>query len=914
MRVLRPARAGPPDLTGMMKKDEEQNLRRKVVLSKSLLDWIDFAGALPESQLRRNIKVMGIFGKDSPERGIGEDINNFVRTEIFPMETIGSDKLKIKVYYSAFDNTLFLLLNGADYTNSLLEVFSNEKSNGKTFFEKMRESEDMHCRSMYFMFLTCHFLVFLEPSSRLDLGTFRSLRRLNALRLNTRSKVQKKLESLDFGSDFDGRLAVPRLLFGFLRNTVRSDLGSSRRREIYEKLEESLDLQLSSLLKSFGLTEAGSKSLCQLNEKLPVVHLINPASIKRDILAEVFESCLPNSTFKPAKVASSSFSRFLDDNFKSLGGNLPTLQQVVSLFDCLKFVLDPKEFPIDITFSTPELKFAEKAVEDHMLHAVTLYEKGNEEDTGHLVGGTKKVRSKAEHDQLAVAYLKAVSVGDVDKELARLRDNCDLLWEQGGFRGCEQKSLTGALCALPMHPCIGDATTVEEKWLLHTSKKTLLSTCACGYSQALRSDPFTVKEANCDFFELTRAFTCCKRLQRFHFTVFRDDDEDKEDWSNWAGPKSNSLIDEKAILIERRIHRKSHFEDFSGADNSTEEEDEDSDDDASPNSAEEMENHRTCSRSSEEQDVTMTKKGSYLDEEDNAEGPNSAANNVRVEPSSRSSAIEFAQRLKKLESSPKKGEYFDGVPNTVTSGRLPLFPSWILTCIGASRLYSHSTGLRRMPNFKIGGEYLTPVVVHLQVDMIHWNRDLDALQNVDDYGNEVIGKQKFVRRRQTGDEIARVKLFVGFEYECLRGHRFFVNHQGEPLIFPRGSHYARERDSERKCNTEMLMADLPIRRPCTCKKLPLQVAQLSKVHVVTPKAPVVVTLQPTVEISEHQGQYVTGQEPLKLERAKYYILQLPTVYNGPSGTWTIEKNNENIGVWKGNAFQVSYEPISYSYW
>ncbi|KIH57410.1 hypothetical protein ANCDUO_12398, partial [Ancylostoma duodenale] len=89
----------------------------------------------------------------------------------------------------------------------------------------------------------------------------------------------------------------------------------------------------------------------------------------------------------------------------------------------------------------------------------------------------------------------------------------------------------------------------------------------------------------------------------------------------------------------------------------------------------------------------------------------------------------------------------------------------------------------------------------------------------------------------------------------------------------------------RESDDEFLHRDFPLRRQCTCRKLPVQTAQLMRVHVVTPKAPITVTIQPAVELPGQEGYFGTGEGPLQLSWARYYILQLPFIYSGPSGVW-----------------------------
>ena len=50
----------------------------------------------------------------------------------------------------------------------------------------------------------------------------------------------------------------------------------------------------------------------------------------------------------------------------------------------------------------------------------------------------------------------------------------------------------------------------------------------------------------------------------------------------------------------------------------------------------------------------------------------------------------------------------------------------------------------------------------------------------------------------------------------------------------------------------LLQTDLPIWMPCPCRKEPRTSAQLMRIHVLTPKAPVSVLLQPRIQMSIEQ--------------------------------------------------------------
>lgn len=70
---------------------------------------------------------------------------------------------------------------------------------------------------------------------------------------------------------------------------------------------------------------------------------------------------------------------------------------------------------------------------------------------------------------------------------------------------------------------------------------------------------------------------------------------------------------------------------------------------------------------------------------------------------------------------------------------------------------------------------------------------------------------------------------------------------------------------------------MPIYFPCACRGGKL--AQLMRLHVVTPKAPVYCTLSPKVQPASGSQVFVsTLNGPIKLTQSAYWIMRLPYVY------------------------------------
>ncbi|PIO66104.1 hypothetical protein TELCIR_12194 [Teladorsagia circumcincta] len=170
-----------------------------------------------------------------------------------------------------------------------------------------------------------------------------------------------------------------------------------------------------------------------------------------------------------------------------------------------------------------------------------------------------------------------------------------------------------------VHPAVGDASVDPSAWEMHSNDITYLSTCSCGRRQAVRRDPFTLKEANYDFYFENKVFSCCAGLEKHVFAVLEDDDTDVEkglwpvndNWDEGEGGGSNPLFPVTAAMSrDRQNSAEDHHpvvvdeEEGTGSDTG-----EDSVSNAEPEPIE------SSSQSSQDDDVHYRNTRSYLDDE-----------------------------------------------------------------------------------------------------------------------------------------------------------------------------------------------------------------------------------------------------------------------------------------------------------
>nr|CAH7763212.1 unnamed protein product [Callosobruchus chinensis] len=211
---------------------------------------------------------------------------------------------------------------------------------------------------------------------------------------------------------------------------------------------------------------------------------------------------------------------------------------------------------------------------------------------------------------------------------------------------------------------------------------------------------------------------------------------------------------------------------------------------------------------------------------------------------------------------PSTVEFLPGMLTlTSPTGLLPEFQSWSLVCLGASSLYSHNLGLSEShhPGFLSSTNYLLPW------DVTVYPNSKQNWPHVSKYA--IRGR----RGRQTGSMPQfTVKVFIGVEYECSLGHRFMLAAPDRILKATPGSIV---KDTGHK----IAESDLPLYYPCPCRGGKL--AQLMRLHVVTPKAPVNCTLNPKVQPAAGSPIFVSTLDgPIKLTQSAYWIMRLPYVY------------------------------------
>ncbi|XP_053664642.1 nonsense-mediated mRNA decay factor SMG8 [Anopheles marshallii] len=480
---------------------------------------------------------------------------------------------------------------------------------------------------------------------------------------------------------------------------------------------------------------------------------------------------------------------------------------------------------------------------------------------------------------------------ELKPSIDRLKEYCNAIW-QSGKQQCEYPSLRANPCVLGMHKTIDPAE--------HSSGVIYVSSCNCGRTQGHREDPYTIRQANYEFYQIiAKSCSNCNRLDRVQFPVFEPSISDfraaefiNKNFSNLmsfdstgrtasdVGPSIRPIPGHSPFLSGSQRSQNSSASLSFNIGSDVEEDDE------GENIIKKENDRRTRQREQNPCDGTkemvQTDMRNSDDEEDYKEldTKNVEMNEIVIKlgklkhTDSSSGETEHPAGPARI---PSTTEYLPGMLHSASPvGLLPRFPSWSLVCLGSSSIYTHNTGLPEhvQSGFLSGSNFLLPWDVSVRLEHAQcWAASYEKIRNRKK-GNQHSSKNYEQNKTFT------LKIFVGVEYECLRGHRFIMN--APDSILRCGSEIVRDSGSK------VVFNDMPIYFPCPCRNTINNTAQLMRVHIITPKAPVNVIIDPKVKLFQNNMQnsitFTTGlTEPIKLTQSSYWILRLPFVYEGESG-------------------------------
>ncbi|KFD68919.1 hypothetical protein M514_08277, partial [Trichuris suis] len=775
-----------------------------------------------------------------------------------------------------------------------------EFSPDKNFQSNWPALEREYMLSLFFLLSLSHLVLFICPTAEFDTNYVKKFRNMQWLRERLSTSIadiirnnapnMKKWRS-------NARLASPRVLFCLMRppTFLRPDGTVEAKRSTYRRMEGCLENLIHDILQSSEVIKVPlSNSIISLPEKEAFVYVMPPDEQPKNIAAVLVTQMIsdgnPDPTFCCADNRSDSHDAEVP--FNTLG---TFLGNHISAVLCNKSPKDAGLFP-NFVFERPNLEAFVKVAT--VLHNYLIVDYENNDEIGNFFSYldidtalSKKLCSYAlslaeeiylkelppfylrvEHESRllqATQFLSYEARGClVEEALAKLKSSCEEVW-RNGRQQCEAVSMCGNPCSLQLHRAPGEEEDNSLPVLAHDSKVAFLGTCNGGHSQSIRHDPFDLRTANYSFYEENPDFTCCRFSNRsqdyksgrpFAAASFEEENESlnvsgsQERPASALSNRSASESEEEKEVVQPTV--------------SPSEGDKVQESDQ-PNVTTPIESviSAICRSSSSE--------GSESENDDDINGK--PLGDVAGEKLDDSAFLGI--NLGNFENEqPGENEEevktYVGVPNnTIQHGMQPEFPSYAIVCVGSSSKYTHSRGLRDQPNFSHGSQYLLRWDVDVSVDGDKWQEW--QIKTGTFYARGAPLKKSFHKKRGV-ECIARVKVFVGYEYECMRGHRFMLR---SPVSMLKHSGVGGPKEKAEN----IVQEDMPLWFPCSCRGTkPFLLGLLTRIHVVTPKAPVHVCVNPRIQPDTTQDLvFMIGLH--KLGPSKYWIVRLPFIYHNPGG-------------------------------
>nr|CAD7262909.1 unnamed protein product [Timema shepardi] len=874
------------------------------------------------------------------------------QTSLLDDPTVDPEMLcDIEGYYDTKQKVIYLHLRGVFDVHTLVKTFDqvSKDLDEKGYLCVWAEIKHKYARALMFLFIVSHVLVLSHPTHSFDISYIYLFRALDATRQKVQNSVMDQLRSV-VGIPKEwisaGRPCAPRVLFLFetcpapfrdvpdgdkskvmdmLRNAGATNKSQAAGKPSIKKLEHSLEDQIYRILrKSRVVTNNSSNSLFAIPANQEFVFVNTKVDPTRDRLSHMINSLVnfckdPNSD--PVRNRNDS----LEDSLLGLhpdshGHNFRNfLQQHIDQGFHKGFDDNVGRHALPSYFEVPQASlwfdvagklFSLFMTEGKLKQGLTTLRNLLDTDLKFSEGRCGKVLPLATasyQENLPPHYTRdyherklahAVSVFAVhargplfEQYVTQLERECDRHWKNGR-QMCEVLSLTGNPCTNPLHrgggegagggELQGEAKNADDDldeesrdltqlpMMEHSSGVRYVAACNCGRKQGPREDPFTVRGANYEYYQLLAEDCGCCDLETIRFPVFQPSTQDF---------KAAQLFSN----INKTVRKDSTSRCADGRD---------------LNINTPQGNTQVFSLAG------FVSGGSDLH-------PEEAVSRLSLQPPKEQDGHEIVIQVSDADSDsgkdddccvctdkallrqPSTTEYLPGMLHADSpSGLLPQFPSWSLICLGPSSLYSHNLGLQDQQQAGLlgGSAYLLPwdVTVRLQHHSKErgnsWPAVGDQFRHKQAPGQHTILRG---RKTKTGNKDLSefvVKIFIGVEYECPRGHRFMCS-APDKVLKTTGSGLVKDNGNK------VTGSDMPLYFPCPCRNAKPLVAQLMRIHVVTPKAPIHVTLNPKVQPAPAPCPvFITGfEQPIRLSQSAYWVLRLPYVYVGDHGPYVTPK-------------------------
>ncbi|KAL2714327.1 nonsense-mediated mRNA decay factor SMG8 isoform X3 [Vespula squamosa] len=891
------------------------------------------------SHTNKKVVIVSVFGKSQYRmKGCKTDmLSSILQVDLLNEPTVDETSMcEIEGYHNVKDKTVYLHLRGFLDSHTLLSEYDRfvEKQDCKDFLSVWAHMRHKYARALLVLFHISHVIILTHPTHTFDYSYIHLFRAMDIVRQKISPQLSDVLSSISsIPKDWisNARPCSPRVLFYFESCPIPMALQDADNGGNIKKLEHSLEDQIYHVLrKNRIVTNISSNSLFAIPANQEFVYVHNGPTESRDILGymmkKLIQSCKVSSGGSTSRSLASldtnletddteietrSFKSFLQQHINLAFGrgfddnvgrhSVPAYFEVATKFILIITIIVFMETQIPslslfCNVANKILEYFIKGTDKDLLSLHSLLDT----DVKFSKSRCSKVLpralqtyqenlpqhyTRAYHESKlahAMAVFEMHARGPLFEEFSeKLQAECDKHWRTGR-QMCEVLSLTGNPCTNPIHKGGSEGAGGGEQLepggdnrhrifpiyselpiMEHCSGVRYICACNCGRCQGPREDPFSLRQANYDYFQMLAKQCGCAQLESIQFPIFQPSTHNFRAAQLFSGTKRKDSLSRTNLSTPQGQTQPCSL----GVENTLND------------------------------DITAYESGapSPLKSDPTEEDVPRLSNKTSLTPSDgHKVVIEVSDdaentKEKSLVRQPSTTEYLPGMLHTESpAGLLPQFSSWSLVCLGPSSLYSHNLGLQHQAGVLPTSAFLLPWDVTVRLE--HQKERGSLWPTINDHGvhgycprgknfqnlNTIRG-----RKSKSGKEFV-VKIFVGVEYECPRGHRFMASAPDKVL---KATGNGIVKDSGNKVTSST--TDMPLYFPCPCRQTQPLIAQLMRIHVVTPKAPVHVTLNPRVQPGPPPCPiFVTGcEEPIKLSQSAYWVLRLPYVYMGEKGPY-----------------------------
>ncbi|XP_005748387.1 protein SMG8 [Pundamilia nyererei] len=872
--------------------------------------------------------VVGIFGKSNMQPGALKEslINTLADKHLFLMfggpEDGGTPSSHIQAFYDQENRVLYLLLSSVCDSRQLLRAcLSLDTGNGHSdAHDFWKGLERQHCLHLLYMFSVCHVLLLVHPNQTFDVTYDRLFRALDALRQKVLPLIRAAIKDSPVSKEWklNCRPCPPRLLFVFQMNVtlkvsangLESNPDKPKKHSPRRRLQHALEDQIYRIFrKSRVLTNQSSNCLFTVPANQAFVYVI-PAldedplgallgQLRSNCMLSEQDSSVPVSgprRYQQMRHSARHPSSSRDSGSISIGSQLVDCSLKEFLWQHVDLVLTKKGFddsvgrnPQPSHFELPTYtKWVQvasrlhqvliKNTDEEMAELATKVQSQVKVLEGFLDADTKFSENRCQKalplahsayqsnlphnytttvhkNQLAHAlrvYSQHARGVAFQRYALQLHEDCYNFWSNG-HQLCEERSLTDQHCVHKFHllPQPGEKPDMDHNppIMNHNSRGRSTSSCNCGRKQAPREDPFDIQAANYEFYQMLEE-KCCGKLERIEFPVFQPSTPDPAP----ANQAQRNPCEASGSGDAERLKEPSTAQSHTPGD-------------------------------------TSLSLALSLGQSTDSLGPYGDGDGAETQVQQKRPSL--------VDRQPSTVEYLPGMMHSgCPKGLLPKFSSWSLVKLGPAKSYNCHTGLEQ-PGFLPGSSFLLPwdlVIRSRSEEDTGLTEPLDGGTSSWPAPNKTLvgkrGSTGGLGRSRRREDMARI--FVGFEYEDGRGRRF-ISCGPDKVVKVLGPGGAKD-PATRVLNTDM---PLHIPSPSQGRGLKPHFAQLTRLFVVVPDAPLEVTLNPQVQPGPPPCPiFHPEQTEISLASDGLWVLRFPYSYATERGPCYPPKENQPLNNYK----------------